>query len=510
MSDEILWFGDVLFSDEQFSLSEVSFSGGDFDHIAVVSDCLKLRKVIASIPIAIREASSGLSEIIQEDFALSKIVDSGINQDLNPFLIVKKPKGNSLASYRFSSAREISEVLRKVASAVKELHRIGQFQRDLDPNWDIYYDGRLVTLCFPAARHTFHKAYVNADDGATVFDVPRFIVTVGSVREDVTAIINLGLSIVVSLNSIEINEKKQFVNFLENLKNKLDEARVDSSSIIDDLCRLDWNYEPEIKGFVEDQSIVDNSVEEDDKFALVHDFGSLNKDPYSSQKDEKIKTSRSMSIVARKVVLTGGFIALCAALFFLFFKMASKISENEAQKDLVPVAPITEKEKVEPEDVVKEIEVDDAKTDQSLIVPETEEPLDIKNEGGQSSIDQSKTPIDDLNIKDELPEVEVPQAPVASREFMAVLEKVVSKEFEVRVEAAKALPSYCESNREDAQNALRVLLKDPDILVRGFSVYSFAECLGKKGEEELKEALNNESSEVVRSAILKSLKVISK
>lgn len=219
MSFDSIKFGKIIWEDKNFSLTHVNTNSVEDSYIALVSKCLKLRKIIPSIPKTIEAVSLEMGEKLGREGYFASILETGITQDLNPFLVTKIPKGQVLSQYEFRTSDEFLLMIRELSSSLIKLHECKLFQRELSSNFDVYFDGKKTKLTFPAARDIFHKAYIGAGSKATVFDIPRFIIFPGNVNEDVNAVIELALE-VIEKNKINFDDfsYKAVLEFFEDLK----------------------------------------------------------------------------------------------------------------------------------------------------------------------------------------------------------------------------------------------------------------------------------------------------
>ena len=239
MSFDSIKFGKIIWEDKNFSLTHVNTNLVEGSYIALVSKCLKLRKIIPSIPKTIEAVSLEMGEKLGREGYFASILETGITQDLNPFLVTKIPNGQVLSQYEFRTSDEFLLMIRELSCSLIKLHECKLFQRELSSNFDVYFDGKKTKLAFPAARDIFHKAYIGAGSKATVFDIPRFIIFPGNVSEDVNAVIELALE-VIEKNKINFDDfcYKALLEFFEGLKIQIATSKEVGNAILLQLSEL--------------------------------------------------------------------------------------------------------------------------------------------------------------------------------------------------------------------------------------------------------------------------------
>ncbi len=484
-------FGNVIYENSDFMLCDVSTDIEGAEFIALVPTCLRLKKVIPSIPATVKSVSGQISNISDAKGVLTTIVDSGINHDLNPFLIIEKPIGMRLAVFRYSVIEQLLSIIRQLANCLLTLHEHQIFQRDLDPSWDIFYDGFRVCVAFPGARDIFHKAYIEADDGSTVFDVPRFVVKKGSVKEDVEALLRVADSMVEQArSSIQASQ-------LDNLQNILNQNK---------LVLSHYSDTPELV------------LKELAKLSLTAQVVDLSSRTSNTENGSAIQETRGESrpsgrVKFRKFILLA-LIVIFVLVASIFFKSGPSVDLSEEVTNGRQVADDELAEMQDPISAEVVLDQEDVHVDPIEVDPEVMRTAkeEIETHGGKEvpllkpTWTTENAPIVTKQSNSDALNSETKVSAAFLAEFENIQSQANSDSFEVRINAAKNLARYCDKLPNESSSIYERLLNDPDILVRGFAVHGYSDCRGADSKRLLESILKKEKSIVVREAIEKVLK----
>lgn len=239
MGLDSITFDKILWENESFSLCRVRTAHTSISYIALIPTCLKLKKILPSIPSTIQSLSAEMNEALGEIACFSKLVESGITPECSPFLVVEQPAGVPLSEYAFVARDEFLYVVRELATALNTLHEAGLFQREISPHFDVYFDGEKVFVPFPAARDIFHKSYLGAGSNATVFDIPRFVIFPGSVYEDVQSLLHVLIDILTTHMDIPALDPKMLcLDYFTELKIQIAESKANAAGVLKALMVL--------------------------------------------------------------------------------------------------------------------------------------------------------------------------------------------------------------------------------------------------------------------------------
>lgn len=518
MEFEFIKFGKVIYQDNDFTLSYVVTPDNEDSYVALIPTCLQLKKAIPSIPQVIRSSFQEISNIKSQGGYLSTIIDSGVNHELNPFLITTVPKGKRLIEYKFNSIHELSVIYSQLASCLASLHEYNIYQRDISIEWDLYFDGQTLSFSFPAARDVFHKAYVDTSDGATVHGIPRFIVLGGSIYEDVLNYLNTSKKIADLLPSVLYEvEKENVKNYLDLQLDKLKNDKRSAGLILETLSKA--NIDTILASGQKVSNLFPGIAEIENKPVITRPRFDNNLDSIITAKPKKFK----------KLLLIFSISLLFVFFTLIFFKKADDLPPVSDVKIEEPELPPQFKEALNLNHESGQVKVED-QVKSKPENKEVEEPEEVKIENAPEEAankqmqEVDEVPLLDPNWKDnEITEVVEPSkenAPVEVKnsqiesakvnseveDFSVLRKNAESANFEVRIEAAKKLSEACIASQSNALSLLKTLLEDSDVLVRGFAVRSYAACLGpKESNKYLRELFNKEESEVVRGVIKKVL-----
>jgi len=149
---------------------------------------------------------------------------------------------------------------------------------------------------------------------------------------------------------------------------------------------------------------------------------------------------------------------------------------------------------------------------ESVIEPERDEKMSIKDKSENTIIDRKDElvpsgipPVNSLDPKEMKKFLESLPRPIPESELSKVLVLLESSEFDVRIAAVRVLGERAAPRNSQVENAIISMLKDEDVLVRGFAGFALVAYSGVEAIPVLRDFEKNEKSEVVRSAFNRAI-----